>query len=153
MSGTLNLYASTAHAFDGHHQELAAALGAWAAGATTNADLSFSTLDTARRAPRVLADQAIIETAAGFVMAAAKLSDDEAKQRIYDAARRAGVSEVQVAESVVAAGRQQESWPPGTRRTRLDQTGQRRVRTWSGANPWLRPQATAWERRVTPIFR
>lgn len=113
VSGTLNLYASTAHAFDGHHQELAAALGAWAAGATTNADLSFSTLDTARQAPRVLADQAIIETAAGFVMAAAKLSDDEAKQRIHDAARRAGVSEVQVAESVVAAGWHQESWPQG----------------------------------------
>ncbi|MET0523971.1 MAG: GAF and ANTAR domain-containing protein [Nocardioides sp.] len=113
VRGTLNLYASTPHAFDGHHQALADALGAWAAGATTNADLSFSTLDTARQAPRVLADQAIIETATGFVMAAAQLSVAEAHRRIGDAARRAGISEVQVAESVVAAGRHQESWPQG----------------------------------------
>ncbi len=113
VRGTVNLYASTPQAFDDHHQELAAALGAWAAGATTNADLSFSTLDTARQAARVLADKAIIDTATGFVMAAAALSHEEAYRRIGDAARRAGVSEVHVAESVVAAGQHQESWPQG----------------------------------------
>ena len=113
VSGSVNLYASTPHAFDGHHRELADILGAWAAGATTNADLSFSTLDTARRAPRVLADKVLVETAAGVVMASAKVSADEALQRLADAARRAGISEIQVAEAVVVAGLDRESWPQG----------------------------------------
>ena len=99
------------HAFDGHHQELADILGAWATGATTNADLSFTTLDTARQAPRVLADRALLETAVGIVMATAHVSDDEAIQRVRDAARRAGVSEVQVAEAVVASVHDHGAWP------------------------------------------
>jgi GAF domain-containing protein len=113
VTGTVNLYATTPHAFDGHHQELAGILGAWAAGATTNADLSFSTLGTARQAPRVLADKALIETATGFIMAVAEVSADEAYQRLGDAARRAGVSEVQVAQGVLAAGRNHATWPGG----------------------------------------
>ncbi len=78
---------------------------------TANADLSFSTLETARQAPRVLADMALVETAVGLVMAAAGISADEAHQRLVDAARRAGLSEVQVAEAVVAAGGDHQSWP------------------------------------------
>ncbi len=42
VTGGVNLYASTADAFDGHHEEVAKACGAWAQGAVTNADLSFS---------------------------------------------------------------------------------------------------------------
>ena len=115
VSGTVNLYASTAHAFDGHHQELAEILGAWAAGATTNADLGFATLDLARQAPRVLADKTLIETATGLVMASAHVTADEAYQRLGDAARRAGVTEIQVAEAVLDAGMDQDSWPHGLR--------------------------------------
>jgi transcriptional regulator with GAF, ATPase, and Fis domain len=111
VSGTVNLYATTAHAFDGHHQELADVVGAWAAGVTTNADLSFATLDTARQAPRILADQTLVETAIGLVMATALVSADEAYQRLRDAARRSGVSELQVAEAVVAAVHDQATWP------------------------------------------
>ena len=113
VTGTVNLYATTPHAFDGHHQELAAILGAWAAGATTNADLSFSTLDIARQAPRVLADKALVETAVGFIMAAADVSADEAYRRLGNAAHRAGVSEIQVAEGVIEAGRNRATWPGG----------------------------------------
>jgi GAF domain-containing protein len=111
VRGTVNLYATAEHAFDGHHQELADILGASATGATTNADLSFTTIDIARQAPRILADRALLETAAGIVMATAHVSDDEAVQRLRDAARRAGVSELQVAEAVVAAIHDQETWP------------------------------------------
>ena len=109
VTGSVNLYATTPHAFDGLHSALASILGAWAAGATTNADLSFSTLDIARQAPRILADRVILETAAGLVMAAAHISVDEAYRRLGDAALRAGVSEIQVAEAVVGAARN-----PGT---------------------------------------
>ena len=111
VTGSVNLYATTSHAFDHHHQALAAILGSWAGAATTNADLSFSTLETARQAPRVLADRVLVETAAGLVMAAAGISANEAHQRLLDAARRAGLSEVQVAEAVVAAGRDDPPWP------------------------------------------
>ncbi len=111
VTGTVNLYATAEHAFDGHHQELADILGAWALGATTNADMSFTTLDTAREAPRVLADRTLLETAAGIVMATAHVSDDEAVQRVRDAARRTGVSEVQVAEAVVVAMQGHGAWP------------------------------------------
>ena len=111
VTGSVNLYATTPHAFDHHHRALASILGSWAGAATTNADLSFSTLETARQAPRVLADKVLVETAAGLVMAAAGISADEAHQRLVDAALRAGLSEVQVAEAVVAAGRDQPPWP------------------------------------------
>lgn len=113
VSGTINLYASTPHAFDGHHEELADVFGAWAAGATTNADLSFRTLETARSAPRVLADRVLIETAAGLIMAEVDVSADEAHRRLAEAARRAGVSEVDVAEAVLTASKGSESWPHG----------------------------------------
>src|SRR5215218_2954296 len=39
---TVNLYAAATHAFEGQHEHLAAIFGAWAAGAVTNADLSFT---------------------------------------------------------------------------------------------------------------
>lgn len=39
--GSVNLYAATARAFDGHHHELVDLLGAWAGGAVTKADLSL----------------------------------------------------------------------------------------------------------------
>lgn len=115
VSGTVNLYASAAHAFDGHHEELAGILGAWAAGATTNADLGFTTLATAHEAPRVLADRTLVETATGLVMASTHVTAEEAYRRLRDAARRAGVSEIQVAEAVLDAGMDQDSWPIGLR--------------------------------------
>src|SRR4051794_12141910 len=40
---TVNLYAASRQAFVGHHEQLALVFGAWAAGAVTNADLSFRT--------------------------------------------------------------------------------------------------------------
>ena len=42
VTGGINLYASSPEAFAGHHDELAAALGASAAGSVANADLSFA---------------------------------------------------------------------------------------------------------------
>ena len=51
VTGGINLYASTAHAFAGHQQALAEALGASAADAVANADLSFSTRRQAVEAP------------------------------------------------------------------------------------------------------
>lgn len=101
--GTVNLYAASAHAFTGFHTELAVIFGAWASGAVANADLSFSTRDVARQAPQKLRDEATIEMAVGIVASSSDLSLDEARYALREAARRAGVSEVDLAATVVKA--------------------------------------------------
>lgn len=50
----VNMYASTADAFEGHHDDLAAACGAWAGGAVTDADLHFTTRFKAAETPERL---------------------------------------------------------------------------------------------------
>jgi len=49
--GGVNLYGATSDAFDGHHEDLADACGAWAAGAVTNADLRFNSRVRAAATP------------------------------------------------------------------------------------------------------
>ena len=48
--GSINLYAASAEAFVGHHEAIARIFDAWAPGAVTNADLSFSTRAVAEQA-------------------------------------------------------------------------------------------------------
>ena len=98
--GTVNLYAASAQAFTGLHDELAAIFEAWAPGAITNADLSFSTRDTAREAPRMLRDSATVDRAARMLAAAADLTVEEAHASLREAARRAGTTEAKLAETV-----------------------------------------------------
>lgn len=99
--GGYNLYGASLTCFDGHHQELAAALGAWAEGAITNADLSFQTLVAARRAPQVIRDAASVDVAVGLVAAYLSLSVEEAVARLERAAERAGVPLAALARMVV----------------------------------------------------
>ena len=101
VSGTVNLYAATPHAFEGHHDEVALIVGAWAPGAVTNADLSFSTRRDAEQAPRLLADANLVDLASGIVAESGGLDVATARERIRGAARRAGVTEVQLAEAIV----------------------------------------------------
>lgn len=89
--GCFNLYARTPDAFEGHHEELAGLLGAWAEGATTNADLGFTTLAAARRAPEVLRDSTRLAAAVGIVAHVTGSSAEAAEERLTQAARRAGV--------------------------------------------------------------
>lgn len=98
--GTVNLYAASAQAFTGVHEELATIFGAWAPGAVTNADLSFSTRDTAREAPQTLRDRARVDRAVEMLAAAADLTAEEARDSLREAARRAGVTEARLAETL-----------------------------------------------------
>jgi len=99
--GGINLYGSTTTAFEGRHEQLAALLGARAAEAITNADLSFSTRLDAVAAPRILRDRALVDTAVGLVAAQRGLSVEEAHRHLISAAARAGVSETVVARVVL----------------------------------------------------
>lgn len=102
FSGAVILYGASQRAFAGHHQHLAEILGAWAPGAVTNADLSFSTLAEAEQAPRWLQRTSTVDEAARLVAATHTLEIPAARRRLHDAAERAGITEEQLAEAVIS---------------------------------------------------
>lgn len=93
----IDLYASTAHAFHDRIDGLVAALGAWQAGAVTNADLGFETLRRAQEAPERLRAQRLVDVAVGLVAARAGLTTDAALDLLREAAKVAGIGETQAA--------------------------------------------------------
>jgi hypothetical protein len=93
----IDLYASTAHAFRDRIDGLVEALGAWQAGAVTNADLGFDTLRRAEAAPEQLREQRIVDVAVGLVAARAGITTDDALALLRQGATAAGVSESQAA--------------------------------------------------------
>jgi GAF domain-containing protein len=101
--GGVNLYGSTPDAFDGRHEELAAACGAWAEGAVTNADLSFNSRLRAAATPDRLHQQAKINTAMGFVAARQGVDLATARERSHEAAARAGITEADFARFLLEA--------------------------------------------------
>jgi GAF domain-containing protein len=99
--GGVNLYASTPDAFDGHHEELARALGTSASNAVTNADLSFHTRTDAAEAPQRLAEHDDIHMAAGIIAESQGVSVETARERLAEAAAQAGITEVEAARAVI----------------------------------------------------
>jgi hypothetical protein len=97
----LNMYASTAHAFDDHHAELARISGAWAPGAVSNADLSFSSRLEAAVAPARLIDRGTVDRAVGVLAGAQGLDDGAARERVRQAAARAGITDAQAARAII----------------------------------------------------
>ncbi|MBD3926244.1 ANTAR domain-containing protein [Nocardioides cavernae] len=98
---TVNLYGSSTDTFEGRHQQLADVFGAWAPGAVTNADLSFSTRRAAEQAPDQLEQLALVDTATGIIAAAREIPVTEARWQLEDAADRAGVPVVRLARVIV----------------------------------------------------
>ncbi|QSR29415.1 hypothetical protein CFI00_02635 [Nocardioides sp. S5] len=93
----IDLYASTAHAFRDRIDGLVEALGAWQAGAVTNADLGFDTLRRAEAAPEQLREQRLVDVAVGLVAARAGVTTDDALALLRQGATAAGISEGQAA--------------------------------------------------------
>jgi GAF domain-containing protein len=98
--GTVNLYAATQDAFVEHHDQLAQALHASAAAAITNADLSFSTRLEAAEAPQRLTAQYEVDIALGIIAESQGVDIATARERLQQAAARAGISERQAARAV-----------------------------------------------------
>ncbi len=96
----IDLYASTAHAFSDRIDDLVSALGAWQAGAVTNADLGFETLRRAEAAPERLRDQRIVDVAVGVLAATVGVTTDDALTLLHQAAEHAGITEAQAAHVV-----------------------------------------------------
>ena len=107
VTGTVNLYAGDPQAFAGRQPDLAEIFGGWAAGATSNADLSFATREAAREAPDRLAAEMAVETAVGVVAALTGQDVAQARRTLQEAADRAGVSLLSLAHAVVETRR----WP------------------------------------------
>lgn len=99
--GGINLYAAQAGAFHGKHALLARALGANAEGAVSDADLGFDTRELARQTPTSLADIRTVDVAVGMLAARYHTGVTAARDRLQQAAFRAGVSVVQAASVVV----------------------------------------------------
>jgi GAF domain-containing protein len=98
--GSINLYASTEDAFDGRREALAEALGASALHAVSNADLSFSTRLEAARGMEKLTAHSDVDTALGIIAASQDVTIDEARDRLRQAAARAGITEEQAARAI-----------------------------------------------------
>lgn len=101
--GTVTFYSSRESAFADVEERLAALCGAWAPGAVSNVDLSFSSRLRAAAAPGMLDDLEQVDRAAGIASAALHLPVAHARSRLRAASRRAGISEVELARQVIAA--------------------------------------------------
>ncbi len=101
--GGVNLYATTPDGFDGRHDEIAEACGAWAEGAVTNADLSFTSRIRAAATPERLRERGTLDMASGYVAAHRDIEVEEAKERILKAAHRAGVAPIDFARLILAS--------------------------------------------------
>ena len=94
---SIDLYASTAHAFHGRLDALAEALGASQAGAVTNADLGFDSRRRAEETPGRLRDQRVLDVAVGLLAAREGVTVEIARAILDQAASYAGVTEVEAA--------------------------------------------------------
>lgn len=101
--GGINVYASSPDAFSGHHDELAAALGASANGAVTNADLGFESRRRAEDAPRQLREEQVLDVGSGILAAQLGLELEAARSRLHESAAQAGVTTIQAALVVIKA--------------------------------------------------
>lgn len=100
----VNLYASTPDAFEGRVDELAAACGALAADAVSNADLAFSTRLEAATAPERLAERDELDLAVGIVAARLQVTTDDADRLLRNASLRADVPLPHLARVVIDSG-------------------------------------------------
>jgi hypothetical protein len=101
VTSTINLYAAAAHSFDGFHEEIARIFDAWAPGAVTNADLTFSTRRIAEEAPRRLREDLTVIAAVGILASRHRGDLERARELLRNSALRAGVREVDLAASII----------------------------------------------------
>ncbi|WP_210441423.1 GAF and ANTAR domain-containing protein [Nocardioides xinjiangensis] len=98
---TVNLYGGAPDTFEDRHEELADVFAAWAPGAVTNADLSFSTRAAAEEAPERLEESLVLDQATGIIAEQRGITPEEAREQLEDAARRAGIRVSVLAHVVV----------------------------------------------------
>lgn len=99
--GALNVYASEPDSFDKKERLVAGIFGAHVEEVVANADLSFMTREFARELPDRLAAAGRLDEAVGMLMARQGWTAAEARERLTEAAGRAGVSASRLAEVLI----------------------------------------------------
>lgn len=98
--GGVNLYGGTPDAFTDRHEEIALAVGSDARLAVANADLSFLSRKRAAQAPARVREGGDVNVALGIISASQGVNIPVARERLRNAAARAGISEVQAARAI-----------------------------------------------------
>jgi GAF domain-containing protein len=98
--GGVNLYAATVNAFRGKQEAIAGAVGSAARLAVANADLSFWTAKTAMEAPTRVREGSDVNIALGIISASQGINIPIARERLRNAAARAGITELQAARAI-----------------------------------------------------
>ncbi|WP_377644845.1 GAF domain-containing protein [Oryzobacter terrae] len=101
LVGGVNLYAAEAEAFRGKAEDVAAVLGAWAPDAVSNADLTFSSRESATHALEAIDAESTLGQAMGVVMAGRGVDRETARGVIAEAARRSGGDELDIARAIL----------------------------------------------------
>jgi GAF domain-containing protein len=104
--GGVNLYASTEDAFTGLHEEVAEAVGSDPALAVANADLAFRTAKLAMEAPTRIREGGDINNAVHIIAEGQGVDISIARERLRNAAARAGITEAQAARAIISFPRQ-----------------------------------------------
>lgn len=99
--GSINFYGGTDYAFIGRERDLAVMFGATVQEAVANADLSMASVGRARKAVQTLDERDTINTAVGVLAARHRMSVSEAYDSLLDAANRAGISPLALADLVL----------------------------------------------------
>ena len=99
--GSVNLYGAEPTTFTGHSRGLAIMFGAAAEEAVTNADLPMTGIERARESTQRFEEVAAVDVATGVLAEQHHVSVDEARQRLEDAAQRAGVDVPSLAELII----------------------------------------------------
>lgn len=99
--GSINFYGRTDYAFIGRERDLAMMFGATVQEAVANADLSMASIGRARKAVQTLDERDTINTAVGVLSARHRISVNDAHNRLLDAANRAGISPLALADLVL----------------------------------------------------
>ena len=99
--GSVNVYGSQTDTFAGPAGDLPKLFGAAVGDAVSNADLSMSGIDRARQSTRSVKVQALVDIATGLLAEREHLDLTQARQRITDAAERAGVPIRALAELIL----------------------------------------------------
>jgi hypothetical protein len=103
--GSVNFYGSTTDTFSGSQGQLARMFGAAVEEAVANADLSMASVRRARGAVETLDARDTVNKAIGALAVRENISIEEARERMQDAADRAGVSLAAVADLVLTQRR------------------------------------------------
>jgi GAF domain-containing protein len=101
IDGSINFYGHTTHAFTGRERALAVMFGAAVEEAMTNADLTMASVDRARDSVTRLHDHDKINQAIGIMASREYVPLDVAEDRLYDAANRAGITPLALAELII----------------------------------------------------